>query len=42
MSFAETCRTNAMPLKDFIDQVMDLLADPPPSGEILVQGGEPL
>ena len=27
----------AMPLNDFIDQVMKLLADPPPSGEILVQ-----
>jgi uncharacterized oxidoreductase len=30
--------SQAMPLADFISEVMDLLADPPPSGEILVQG----
>lgn len=27
-----------MKMPDFIDQVVPLLADPPPSGEILVQG----
>ncbi len=31
-----------MPLDDFLGQVMGLLADPPPSGEILVPGVEPL
>jgi uncharacterized oxidoreductase len=33
---------HAMPLADFIGEVMDLLADPPPSGEILVQGVQAL
>ncbi len=32
----------AMPLPAFISEVMDLLADPPPSGEILVQGVQAL
>jgi hypothetical protein len=27
-----------MPLDDFIDEVLRLLADPPPSGEIAVPG----
>lgn len=33
---------SAMKMSDFIDEIVPLLADPPPSGEILVQGVQAL